>query len=112
MTIAYIVANLSGNRSRYLLSGVLGCHMAVLSRMSTMRKNGDVYVALGRAIESCKSLKINVDDHFRELTKMIPTAKGAHRPIQDFMLTRYACYLIAQNGDPKKEEFCVPTSFF
>ena len=54
-------------------------------------------------MESCKSLKINVDDHFRELTKMIPTAKGAHRPIQDFMLTRYACYLIAQNGDPIEE---------
>ena len=69
-------------------------------------------VALGRAIESCKSLKINVDDHFRELTKMIPTAKGAHRPIQDFMLTRYACYLIAQNGDPKKEEIAFAQSYF
>ena len=69
-------------------------------------------VALGRAMESCKSLKINVDDHFRELTKMIPTAKGAHRPIQDFMLTRYACYLIAQNGDPKKEEIAFAQSYF
>ena len=69
-------------------------------------------VALGRAMESCKSLKINVDDHFREVTKMIPTAKGAHRPVQDFMLTRYACYLIAQNGDPQKEEIAFAQSYF
>ena len=69
-------------------------------------------VAIGRAIESCKSLNVNVDDHFREVTKMIPTAKGAHRPIQNFMLTRYACYLIAQNGDPKKEEIAFAQSYF
>ena len=69
-------------------------------------------VAISRAIESCKTLKVNVDDHFREVTKMIPTAKGAHRGVQDFMLTRYACYLIAQNGDPKKEEVAFAQSYF
>lgn len=69
-------------------------------------------VAISRAIESCKTLKVNIDDHFREVTKMIPTAKGAHRGVQDFMLTRYACYLIAQNGDPKKEEIAFAQSYF
>ena len=69
-------------------------------------------VAIGRAMESCKSLGINIDDHFREVTKMITLAKGAHRSVQDFMLTRYACYLIAQNGDPRKEEIAFAQSYF
>lgn len=43
---------------------------------------------------------------------MIATGKGAHRPVKDYMLTRYACYLIAQNGDPKKEEIAFAQSYF
>ena len=69
-------------------------------------------VAIGRAIEACKTLGVNVDDHFREVTKMIALAKGAQREVQDFILTRYACYLIAQNGDPKKEEVAFAQSYF
>lgn len=69
-------------------------------------------VAIRRAIESCNQQKINVDDHFREVTKMIALAKGAHRDITDYMLTRYACYLIAQNGDPKKEEVAFAQGYF
>ena len=69
-------------------------------------------VAIGRAVESCKSQNINVDDHFREVTKMIGLAKGAKREVKDYMLTRFACYLIAQNGDPKKEEIAFAQGYF
>ena len=69
-------------------------------------------VAIGRAIESCKTLGVSVDDHFREVTKMVQLGSGSQRDVQDFMLTRYACYLIAQNGDPKKEEIAFAQSYF
>ena len=69
-------------------------------------------VAIGRAMESCKTLGVNVDDHFREVTKMVQLGSGSQRDVQDFMLTRYACYLIAQNGDPKKEEVAFAQSYF
>jgi len=68
--------------------------------------------AILRAMESCKVSGIDVSDHFREVTKMIDLAKGARRPVADYVLTRYACYLIAQNGDPHKDEIAFAQSYF
>ena len=50
--------------------------------------------AVGRAIESCKTLGINVDDHFREVTKMVGLGSGSQRPIQDFMLMEQGTSLV------------------
>ena len=68
--------------------------------------------AIARSMESCQTSGIAVSDHFREVTKLITAGKGAKRNVKDYMLTRYACYLIAQNGDPKKEEIAFAQSYF
>ncbi|MEG2585296.1 MAG: hypothetical protein RSB24_03305 [Akkermansia sp.] len=69
-------------------------------------------VAINRAVDSCKTQCISVDNHFREVTKMVSLGSGAQRPVKDYELSRYACYLIAQNGDPKKEEIAFAQSYF
>ncbi len=68
--------------------------------------------AIRRATEACESSGHNVEDHFRGVTKMVALGSGAERPVEDFMLTRYACYLVAMNGDPRKEEIAFAQSYF
>ena len=68
--------------------------------------------AINRAMESCKSAEIEVSDHFADAVKMVEIGSNAVRDVEDIMLTRYACYLIAQNGDPRKEEIAFAQSYF
>lgn len=65
-----------------------------------------------RAIDSCYTAGIPIVNHFREVTKMVRLGSGAQRNVKDYMLTRYACYLIAQNGDPQKEQIAFVQGYF
>lgn len=65
-----------------------------------------------RAIDSCYTAGIPIVNHFRGVTKMVRLGSGAQRNVKDYMLTRYACYLIAQNGDPQKEQIAFAQGYF
>lgn len=63
-------------------------------------------------MEACKTAGGQVEDHFGEVTEMVEIGSGAHRELKSYELSRYACYLIVMNGDPRKEVIAVGQTYF
>jgi DNA-damage-inducible protein D len=68
--------------------------------------------AISRAVKACMGAGENVDDHFRDATKMVKIGSDSMKKVVDNRLDRYACYLIAQNGDPNKPEIALAQTYF
>lgn len=67
---------------------------------------------IDKAKTSCESSGVAVKNHFPDVRKMVDIGSGTQRPIEDIALTRYACYLVAQNGDPAKSEVAFAQTYF
>ena len=75
-------------------------------------KWGNFKKVIEKAMTACENSGIPTSDHFAGVGKMVDIGSGANREVDDIELSRYACYLIAQNGDPRKEEIALAQTYF
>ena len=83
-----------------------------LMSILTYSKWGNFEKVINKAKEACENSDISVFDCFAEVGKPIISGKGKEEIIKDYKLTRYACYLIAQNGDPRKKAIALAQTYF
>lgn len=83
-----------------------------LQEVLTYKEWRNFYKVIERAFVACQGSEINPSEHFVEVNKTIPMPKSASKVVIDFMLSRYACYLIVQNGDPRKKTVALGQTYF
>ncbi len=96
----------------YLLEGVECWSARELQNIFQYTQWRNFENVIEKAKKACENAGEKLSDHFADISKTIPMPKGASKTIEDIALTRYACYLIAQNGDPTKPEVAFAQTYF
>ena len=92
-------------------NGVEFWYARELMQVLEYTKWGNFKNVINKAIETCKNSNINIFDHFADVGKIVK-AGATTKEIEDYKLSRYACYLIAQNGDSRKKVIALAQTYF
>ncbi len=100
------------NIKHYTDDGVEFWYARELQDVLEYKKWGNFVKVIEKAKDACKNAEQSLSEHFADVGKTIAMPKGASKTIDDMMLTRYACYLIVMNGDPRKKTIALGQTYF